>query len=80
MNRWLDISLVTAAVLASLAYAIYSLGPRRIKDTYSRLATKYFGLRSAKLFSGSNGCGNCGPPVKKPLPHNLHRHQPDREK
>ena len=61
MNRWLDISLVTVVVLASLAYAIYSLGPRRTKNAYSRFATKYFGLRAAKWFGASGGhdCDNC---------------------
>jgi hypothetical protein len=59
MNRWLDISLVTAAVLASAAYAIYALGPKRIKSFYSRFATKYFGLRAARWFAPSSGGHDC---------------------
>jgi hypothetical protein len=30
MNAWLDFALVAFAVIASAAYAIYALGPRRI--------------------------------------------------
>ena len=60
MNTWLDFALVGLVVMASLIYAIYALGPRRIKDTYSRLATKYFGLRAAKWFAGTaENCNNC---------------------
>ena len=62
MNRWLDIALVAAAVIASIGYAFYALGPRRIKDSYSRFATKYLGLRAARWFggaSGTQGCSNC---------------------
>ena len=61
MNHWLDIALVATAVLASAAYAIYALGPRRIKNIYSRFATKYFGLRAARWFSGANepSCHDC---------------------
>jgi hypothetical protein len=61
MNAWLDISLVALAVIASVAYAIYSLGPRRIKNAYSRLATKYFGLRAANWFApkSDSACNNC---------------------
>lgn len=63
MNSWLDILFVTIAVLASLAYAIYALGPKRIKNAYSRWATKYFGLRAARWFAGSasesHDCNNC---------------------
>jgi hypothetical protein len=67
MNQWLDISLVAAAVLLSAGYATYAFGPKRLRDGVTRFVTKYFGLRSAKLFSESAGCGNCGPAVKKPL-------------
>jgi len=61
MNHWLDIALVAAAVLASAAYASYALGPKRIKNFYSRFATKYFGLRAARWFSGNDehSCNNC---------------------
>ena len=63
MNRWLDIALVATAVLVSAGYAAYSLGPKRIKDTFSRLATKYFGLRAAHWFTSarqdSHNCDKC---------------------
>ena len=60
MNRWLDIFLVAIAVLASAAYAIYALGPKRRKDVYSRFATKHFGLRAARWLAGDNqSCNNC---------------------
>jgi len=62
MSRWIDIALVTVAVLASMAYVIYALGPKRIKNFYSRFATKYFGLRAARWFAGTNdghSCNNC---------------------
>jgi hypothetical protein len=61
MNRWLDIVLVAAAVFASAGYAVYALGNARVKNAYSRWATKHFGLRVARLFAGSKGgCGDCG--------------------
>jgi hypothetical protein len=62
MNRWLDIALVVTAVFASAGYAVYALGPKRIKNAYSRLATKYLGLRAARWFSksaGGHSCNNC---------------------
>ena len=60
MSTWLDFTLVGLVVATSVAYAIYALGPRRIKDAYSRFATKHFGLRAAKWFSGSaEDCNNC---------------------
>ncbi len=60
MNGWLDFSLVAFAVLASLGYAVYSLGSKRVKQAYSRFATKYFGLGAAKWFRGSAAsCDNC---------------------
>jgi len=61
MNAWLDIALVALAVIASVAYAIYALGPRRIKNFYSRVATKYFGLRAVKWFTprSDSECSNC---------------------
>jgi hypothetical protein len=61
MNAWLDFALVALAVAASLGYAVYALGPRRIKDAYSRFATRYFGLRAARWFGGTSqdGCNNC---------------------
>jgi hypothetical protein len=74
MNRWLDFSLVAGAVLLSAGYAIYVFGPKTLRDTFTRFVTRYFGLRSAKLFSGPTGCGNCGPAAKKPLQHNRPNH------
>jgi hypothetical protein len=71
MNRWLDISLVAGAVLVSAVYSIYVFGPKTLRDNFTRFVTRYFGLRSAKLFSGSTGCGNCAPAAKKPLQHNF---------
>ena len=60
MNTWLDFTLVGLVVVASLIYAIYALGPRRIKDAYSRFATKHFGLRAARWFTGTEeNCNNC---------------------
>jgi hypothetical protein len=61
MATWLDIALVTLVVAASVLYAIYALGPKRIKSAYSRWATKYFGLRAAKWFAPSkhDSCSNC---------------------
>jgi hypothetical protein len=60
MNSWLDILLVAIAVTASIGYAAYSLGPKKLKQTYSRLATKYFGLRAAHWFRRSaESCDNC---------------------
>ena len=61
MSTWLDFVLVAAAVVASAAYAIYSLGPNRIKNAYSRFATKHFGLRAAKWFAPKvdSACNNC---------------------
>ena len=64
MSSWLDIALVAAAVLASAVYAAYALGPRRLRDSYSKLATKYLGLRAARWFSsngsgGTHGCHEC---------------------
>lgn len=61
MNTWLDIALVALAVIASAAYAIYSLGPRRIKNAYSRFATKHLGLWAAKWFAPKSdaACNDC---------------------
>jgi hypothetical protein len=60
MNRWLDIALVAFAVLVSAGYAAYSLGPKSIKNTYSKVATKYLGLRAAKWFSpAADSCNSC---------------------
>jgi hypothetical protein len=59
VNHWLDLFLVTLAVLASAAYAAYALGPRRLKNAYSRFATKYFGLRAARWFATDDACNNC---------------------
>jgi hypothetical protein len=60
MSAWLDIALVGVVVLLSAAYALYALGPRQIKNVYSRVATKYFGLSAAKWFaSKGSDCGNC---------------------
>jgi hypothetical protein len=69
MNRWLDIALVSGAVVLSALYATYALGPRRIKQAYSRFATKHFGLRVARWFGGSQGpsCDNC--PANKTQEH-----------
>jgi len=42
--------------------SIVALGPKRIKNFYSRFATKYFGLRAARWFAGTNdghSCNNC---------------------
>jgi hypothetical protein len=74
MNKWLDTFLVAGAVLLSAGYAIYAFGPKTLRDSFTRFVTRYFGLRSARLFSGSTGCGNCGPAVKKPLQRNLPNH------
>jgi hypothetical protein len=65
-NHWLDIGLVTVAVAVSLGYAIYAMGPKKLRDWFTRWVTRYFGLRAAKLFSGSTGCDNCGGIVKTP--------------
>jgi hypothetical protein len=61
MTHALDIALVVLAVSASAAYVVYALGPKRIKNVYSRLATKYFGLRAAKWFAPSkhSSCNSC---------------------
>ncbi|MBC7983887.1 MAG: hypothetical protein H7Y02_08540 [Candidatus Obscuribacterales bacterium] len=63
MNTWLDLALVVTIVLASAMYAIYALGPKRIRDTYTRFATKYFGLRAVRWFapstSGAHSCRDC---------------------
>jgi len=61
MNAWLDILLVALAVAAAAMYAIYALGPKRIKDAYSRFATKHFGLRAAKWFAPKvdSACNSC---------------------
>jgi hypothetical protein len=67
MNRWVDIALVACAVLLSLAYAAYTFGPKSLRDRFTRFVTRHFGLGAARYFSGSAGCSNCGPAVKKPL-------------
>jgi hypothetical protein len=60
MNGWLDMILVALALLGSVSYVVYALGPKRIKNAYSRIATKYFGLRAARWFAGTKGgCDNC---------------------
>jgi len=62
MTRWIDILLVAVAVLAAAIYAVYALGPKRIKNAYSRLATKYFGLRAARWFApptDGTDCDHC---------------------
>jgi hypothetical protein len=52
--------LVALALLGSVGYVVYALGPKRIKNAYSRIATKYFGLRAAKWFAGpKENCDNC---------------------
>ena len=58
MGGVLDMLVVACAVVASGAYAIYALGPRSVRDAYSKFATKHFGLRAARWFAGS-GHGNC---------------------
>jgi hypothetical protein len=64
MHTWLDALLVTLAVIASVLYAAYALGPKKLRNVYSRYATKYFGLRAAKWFvtkpAASSDCSNCG--------------------
>ncbi len=72
MNRWLDVALVSLVVVASVMYAIYALGPKRIKNVYSRFATRYFGLRAARWFSGSSDshdCNNCASNTAKDKRH-----------
>jgi hypothetical protein len=60
MNTWLDWLVVSGAVIASAAYVIYALGPKRIRAVYSRFATKYFGLRAARWFASSgHSCHDC---------------------
>ena len=61
MPAWLDVAVVSIIVLIAVTYAVYSLGPKRIKNAYSRFATKYFGLRAAKWFAPSkhDSCSNC---------------------
>lgn len=60
MNSWLDIALVAFAVVASVTYVVYALGPKRIKNAYSRFATKHFGLKAAGWFTKSaENCDNC---------------------
>ena len=73
MNRWLDIALVATIVVASLVYAVYSLGSKRIKDAYSRSATKYLGLRAANWFARSEpgSCSNCSSSSEHSREHSL---------
>jgi len=62
MAAWLELTLVALAVLVSALYALYALGPKRLRDIYSRTATKYFGLRAARWFAGKPSqpaCHDC---------------------
>jgi hypothetical protein len=62
MNTWVDAVVVISAVLISIAYVVYALGPKRIRDAYTRFATKHFGLRALRWFTPSkhgHSCRDC---------------------
>jgi hypothetical protein len=62
MNTWLDAIVIFGAVLASGVYLVYALGPKRIRDAYTRFATKHFGLRALRWFTPSkhgHSCRDC---------------------
>jgi hypothetical protein len=58
MSNWLDKVLVLIVVLASFGYVAYALGPKKLRNVYSRFATKHFGLRAARWFAGSTMKGS----------------------
>jgi len=73
MNTWLDWMVVIGAVLASAAYLVYALGPKRIRDAYTRFATRHFGLRALRWFQSSHGSHSCRDCPSNPAPTSTKR-------
>jgi hypothetical protein len=84
MSRLLDAALVAMVLAASVAYALYALGPKSLRgrlctalaDLAARApATLHLGrierrLRAAAGGSGAcGGCESCGPPVDEREAH-----------
>jgi hypothetical protein len=62
MSPWLDQLLIALIVIASAAYAIYSLGPKALR---AKIRKHIFGREDAESATGCGGCSDCGPGTQK---------------
>jgi hypothetical protein len=77
MSPALANSLVVIAIVVSLCYAVWRLGPRKMRDALRvRLRTalpSVFGHLSDSSGSGCDACGGCAPTTKnEPAPRKEH--------
>jgi hypothetical protein len=71
MSAILANSIVVIAILASACYAVWRLGPRKMRDALRmRLRTtlpRVFGnLKESSSGSGCDACGGCAPTTNEP--------------
>ena len=74
MSAILANSIVVIAILASACYAVWRLGPRKMRDALRmRLRTtlpRVFGnLKESSSGSGCDACGGCAPTTNTPPAH-----------
>jgi hypothetical protein len=77
MSAILANSIVVIAILASACYAVWRLGPRKMRDTLRmRLRTtlpRVFGnLKESSSGSGCDACGGCAPTTNEPAARKEH--------
>jgi hypothetical protein len=77
MSAILANSIVVIAILASACYAVWRLGPRKMRDALRmRLRTtlpRVFGnLKESSSGSGCDACGGCAPTTNEPAARKEH--------
>jgi hypothetical protein len=77
MSAILANSIVVIAILASACYAVWRLGPRKMRDALRmRLRTtlpRVFGnLKESSSGSGRDACGGCAPTTNEPAARKEH--------
>ena len=76
MSGMLSNSIVVIAIAVSLCYAVWRLGPRKLRDALrARLRTSLpsvFGNLTDSSGSGCDACGGCAPTTKKPAARKEH--------
>jgi hypothetical protein len=77
MSAILANSIVVIAILASACYAVWRLGPRKMRDALRmRLRTtlpRVFGnLKESSPGSGCDACGGCAPTTNEPAARKEH--------
>jgi hypothetical protein len=77
MSAILANSIVVIAILASACYAVWRLGPRKMRDALRmRLRTtlpRVFGkLNESSSGSGCDACGGCAPTTNEPAARKEH--------